>query len=63
MFYKWVFSHDPKPYNSFGNGAAMRVSPVGFVAQSERDVEHLAETVTAVTHDHKEGIKAPRQLL
>lgn len=57
MFYKWVFSNDPSPYNSFGNGAAMRVSPVGFVAQSEWDAEHLAETVTAVTHDHDEGIK------
>jgi type I restriction enzyme M protein len=57
MFYKWVFSNDPKPYNSFGNGAAMRVSPVGFVAQSEWDVEHLTKTVTAVTHDHDEGIK------
>lgn len=41
MFYKWVFSNDPNPYNSFGNGAAMRVSPVGFVAQSEWDAEHL----------------------
>ncbi len=57
MFYKWVFSDDPNPYNSYGNGAAMRVSPVGFVAQSEWEVEHLAETVTAVTHDHNEGIK------
>jgi type I restriction enzyme M protein len=60
MFYKWVFSHDPKPYNSFGNGAAMRIGPVGFFAQSEEDVEHLAETVTAVTHDHKEGIKGAK---
>ena len=57
MFYKWIFSNDPKPYNSFGNGAAMRVSPVGFVAQSERDVKQLAQTVTAVTHNHDEGIK------
>lgn len=57
MFYKWVFSNDTKPYNSFGNGAAMRISPVGFVARSELDAEYLAETVTAVTHDHDEGIK------
>lgn len=57
MFNKWIFSNDPKPYNSFGNGAAMRVSPAGFFAQSEWDAERLAETVTAVTHDHAEGIK------
>lgn len=57
MFYNWIFSDDPTPYGSFGNGAAMRVSPVGFVARSKRDAEHLAETVTAVTHNHYEGIK------
>lgn len=56
-FYRWVFSHDPTPYKSYGNGAAMRVSPVGFLAQSEQDAERLAETVTAVTHNHREGIK------
>ena len=60
MFCKWVFSDDPKPYNSFGNGAAMRVSPAGFAAKSEREAERLAETVTAVTHDHDEGIKGAK---
>ncbi|MDR1471999.1 MAG: ADP-ribosylglycohydrolase family protein [Synergistaceae bacterium] len=60
MFYRWVFSDDPKPYNSFGNGAAMRVSPAGFAARSERDAERLAETVTAVTHNHEEGIKGAK---
>jgi len=34
MFAKWVFSDNPKPYNSFGNGAAMRISPVGFLAKN-----------------------------
>ena len=57
MFRRWVFSSDPKPYNSFGNGAAMRISPVGFIASSKREVLSLAETVTAVTHNHEEGIK------
>jgi len=57
LFYKWVFSNNPEPYNSFGNGAAMRVSPVGFAAKSESEAEYLAETVTAVTHNHEEGIK------
>jgi len=57
MFYKWIFSKAPTPYNSFGNGAAMRISPVGFIARSHRDLIRLAETVTAVTHNHPEGIK------
>jgi ADP-ribosyl-[dinitrogen reductase] hydrolase len=53
----WIFSDDPKPYNSFGNGAAMRISPVGHIAITESDVIKLSEVVTAVTHNHKEGIK------
>lgn len=60
MFYKWVFSKEPEPYNSFGNGAAMRVSPAGFAATSEWDAEQLAETVTEVTHNHDEGIKGAK---
>lgn len=57
MFYKWVFSDEPKPYNSFGNGAAMRISPVGFVAKSEEEVRHLSNIITGVTHNHPEGLK------
>jgi type I restriction enzyme M protein len=57
MFAKWVFSDNPQPYNSFGNGAAMRVSPAGFVARSEREAAYVAEAVTDVTHNHEEGIK------
>lgn len=57
MFYSWVFSEDPEPYNSFGNGAAMRVSPAGFAAATEQEALDLSETVTAVTHNHDEGIK------
>lgn len=57
MFSQWVFSDDPKPYNSFGNGAAMRISPVGFAARTEREVCRFAEVVTGVTHNHREGIK------
>ncbi|MGI6730317.1 MAG: ADP-ribosylglycohydrolase family protein [Anaerovoracaceae bacterium] len=57
MFHKWVFSDNPKPYNSFGNGAAMRISAAGFIAANESEARQLAETVTAVTHDHEEGIK------
>lgn len=57
MFWHWVFSDSPKPYNSYGNGAAMRISPVGFFADSEHETCKLSEIVTAVTHDHEEGIK------
>jgi len=57
MFYKWVFNDDPEPYNSYGNGAAMRVSSVGYAAHIGSDVVRLAEIVTEVTHDHPEGIK------
>jgi len=60
MFYQWVFSGKPEPYNSFGNGAAMRVSPAGFAATNEWEAEHLAETVTEVTHNHEEGIKGAK---
>lgn len=60
MFYKWVFSDDPKPYNSFGNGAAMRVSPAGFAATDVWEGERLAEVVTKVTHNHEEGIKGAK---
>ncbi len=38
-FYDWMFSDNPKPYNSFGNGAAMRVSPAGFTAHDESEAE------------------------
>ena len=60
MFSRWVFSDNPEPYNSFGNGAAMRVSPAGFIGSDEWEAEHLAETVTEVTHDHDEGIKGAK---
>ena len=57
MFRRWMFSADPKPYGSYGNGAAMRVSAAGFAATGEGEAERLAETVTEVTHNHGEGIK------
>lgn len=57
MFSKWVFSDDPEPYNSFGNGAAMRISPVGFFARTESEARRLSEIVTGTTHNHDEGLK------
>lgn len=56
-FNKWMFSDSPEPYNSFGNGAAMRVSGCGFVANSIEEAKTLSYKVAAVTHNHPEGIK------
>ena len=44
-FIHWMFSDDPQPYNSCGNGSAMRVSAVGFLAQSEDEVKRLSRAV------------------
>ena len=57
MFFRWIVSTNPKPYNSFGNGSAMRVSPVGWVANSLEETLELAKTTAEVTHNHPEGIK------
>ena len=56
-FWRWMYSNDPKPYNSFGNGAAMRVSACGFLAGSLEEARRLSKAVTEVTHNHPEGIK------
>ena len=57
FFYNWLFSSKSQPYNSWGNGSAMRVSPVGFAFNSINDVLNEAEKSAAVTHSHAEGIK------
>ena len=57
MFIRWLFADDPKPYNSFGNGSAMRISPVGFIARDVEEAKVLARKVTVVTHNHPEGMK------
>ena len=49
--------YNPVPYNSYGNGAAMRVSSVGWIAESEEDVKYFSRLVTEVSHNHPEGIK------
>lgn len=56
-FRQWVFSDNPQPYNSFGNGAAMRVSAAGFAATSLDEAKMLAKKITEVTHNHPEGLK------
>ena len=53
----WVLGNEREPYNSYGNGAAMRVSAVGWIAESEEEVKDLSRRVTEVTHNHPEGIK------
>ena len=57
-FYKWIFTENPQPYYSFGNGAAMRVSPCGFAARTLEEAISLSQAVTRVTHNHPEGMKA-----
>ena len=56
-FFEWVLSDDREPYNSCGNGAAMRISPCGWYGNSEDEVKEMAKAVTEVTHNHPEGIK------
>jgi ADP-ribosylglycohydrolase/8-oxo-dGTP pyrophosphatase MutT (NUDIX family) len=59
MFYeKWLVEKNFVPYNSFGNGSAMRVSPVGEYFIREEQVLRFAKLSSAVTHDHPEGVKA-----
>ena len=53
----WANSSDGRPYNSWGNGSAMRVSPVGFAYDSLEEALTRAEESAAVTHNHPEGIK------
>jgi len=59
-FRRWIRSWDNKPYNSFGNGSAMRVSPVGYAYDSVEEVLHQAKRTAEVTHNHPEGIKGAR---
>lgn len=56
-FLNWVMRPDPYPYNSFGNGSAMRVSPVAWLFDSEEKVRIEAEKSAEITHNHPEGIK------
>lgn len=56
-FRGWLFGDDPKPYGSYGNGSAMRVSACGFAAESVEEAIALSKAVTEVTHNHPEGIK------
>ena len=56
-FYGWLSEEDPQPYNSWGNGAAMRVSACGWAGRTLDEVKAMSRAVTEVTHNHPEGIK------
>lgn len=56
-FEDWLYSDDPMPYNSLGNGSAMRVSAVAWAAQTLDECVRMSKAVTEITHDHPEGIK------
>lgn len=60
MFSSWMYSDNPKPYSSYGNGAAMRVSPCAYAADSLEEALELAQIVTEITHNHPEGIKGAK---
>ena len=56
-FRKWLFSDASEPYNSYGNGSAMRVSPIAYAFESKSQVLDEAEKSAEITHNHPEGIK------
>ncbi len=56
-FFWWILKKNREPYGSYGNGSAMRVSPVAWAYQNLDEVERYAEISAAVTHNHPEGIK------
>ena len=53
LFYKWLLSNSPKPYKSYGNGAAMRISPVGWMYDSLDRTLEVAALITEITHNTK----------
>ena len=62
MFGRWLREDDPQPYNSFGNGSAMRVSPVGLYADTLEEALELARITASVSHNHPEGIKGAQAI-
>lgn len=57
MFYYWLREKEPHPYNSYGNGSAMRVSSVGWLFDTLDETRHVARLTAEVSHNHPEGIK------
>lgn len=61
-FRRWLKEDGVEPYNSFGNGSAMRVSPIGRAFDSMGDVLLEVERSASVTHNHPEGIKGAQSV-
>lgn len=53
----WLKEKNPKPYDSFGNGSAMRISPIAYFAKDIEEVRILSRIISSVSHNHPEGIK------
>ncbi len=62
MFMNWLSNDNPKPNNSYGNGSAMRVSPVGLYASSLNEAMELAYLTASVSHNHPEGVKGAQSV-
>ncbi|MFN0204151.1 MAG: O-acetyl-ADP-ribose deacetylase, partial [Bacteroidia bacterium] len=62
MFKQWIESDRPEPYNSYGNGSGMRVSPVAYFFETIEEVLAEAEASASVTHNHPEGIKGAQAI-
>lgn len=61
-FVGWLTSNNPKPYNSFGNGSAMRVSSVGWLFDNIETTRKMAKLTAEITHNHSEGIKGAESI-
>ena len=61
-FYCWLAKDNPQPYNSWGNGAGMRVSPVGLYAKTLDEALALAALTASVSHNHPEGVKGAQAI-
>ena len=59
-FASWLSTPDPQPYDSFGNGAAMRISAVAWLSDSYEEAMRNADRFTEISHNHPEGMKAAR---
>ncbi len=62
-FQNWIFSADPQPYNSWGNGSAMRVSPIASAFDEIADALFEAKKSAMVTHNHPEGVKGAQAVV
>lgn len=61
-FLRWLKENDPQPYNSWGNGAAMRVSAIGWLYNSVEEVLYQAKLSAEISHSHPEGIKGAQAI-